>query len=535
MRIAYVCMACCLLLSVGARAAAPETKIKVFTIGGAVKGLTGSGLTLANNQRTDVSIAADGTFTFPIFVTNGAKYDVSVVHQPSSPTQVCTVINGTGAVNNAAVTNIAVSCQGQRHWHVAVEIGQGTGFSRDARAATDSNGNALAVWTLQPDPSAGATGVFSNRFTAAGGWAAPSPVGVLDSAFRPKLAVDAAGNALAVWHSFDGNLFNVMWSGFTPNAGWSPQALIQNPTASKQLEPQIAIDRQGNAVAVWQQFDGSRFRIVSSRYLAGSGWTALQAADSGAGDSHAGDAFQPQVALDSQGNALIVWQQFDPVADQVNLWANRFSVAANAWGTALELGQAESLIDPDRTPRIVFDTNDNALAVWNQPLAGVWADRYLAGSGWQVPQVIGSGSGTDHPDVDFDAHGNARAVWEQAVGGQRFIWTNALTASAGWGKPAQIETHTGGDATRPRVAVDASGNTLAAWQQRDDARNSSDIWAARFAGSGWSAPERISNDAGAAAGTALAKDTQGNVLAVWEQFDAGDNVSVWSNRFDDAQ
>ena len=528
---------CCLLLSVAAGGAQPgspgsDTFVRVFTVGGVVKGLTGSGLTLRNNQRTDASIAADGGFIFPVFLSNGAKYSVSVVQQPSSPTQVCTVINGSGVVSGADVTNIVVSCQRQRHWHAAVQIGQSTGFSRDARVATDPSGNALAVWTLQPVPSEGTTGAFSNIFTSAGGWGAPLQVGPLDSAFRPKLAFDAGGNALAVWHSFNGSRFNVLWNRYTANVGWNAAATIPNPAASNQIEPQIAIDSQGNAMAVWQQFDGSRYRIVASRYVGGS-WAAPQPVDIGAGGSQAGTAIEPQVVLDTHGNALVVWQQFEPAANQTNLWSNRFSTADNTWGTPLELGQAQNLDDPERTARILSDAHDNALVVWNQPPAGVWSDRYVAGSGWQAPQLIGSGPGTDRPDVDLDADGNALAVWEQPVGGQHFIWANQFAVGSGWGKPAQIESHSGGDAVGARVAVDGSGNALAVWQQRIDARNSFDVWASRFSAAKWSAPERISNAAGSAGGVAIAKDPQDNALAVWEQFDAADNVSVWSNRFDD--
>jgi hypothetical protein len=37
---------------------------------------------------------------------------------------------------------------------------------------------------------------------------------------------------------------------------------------------------------------------------------------------NAGDAYEPQIAFDSSGNAIAVWYQWDGTRD--NIWANRF-------------------------------------------------------------------------------------------------------------------------------------------------------------------------------------------------------------------
>jgi len=542
--VASISIAGCLLLAAVARGGEPpgagsDTFVRVFTIGGTVSGLTGSGLVLSDLGMV-AQISANGEFTFPTFMPKGAKYNVSVTQQPNAPAQVCTVTNGSGVVTNTNITNIAVVCDEQRRWHAAQEIGESGGVSRDAKVATVSAGNALAVWTLQPDPAAIPIGVFSNVLLTASGWGAPLEVGslgALDSAFRPKLEIDASGNGFAVWHSFNGTLFNVLWSHYTANVGWSAPALIGNPAATNQIEPQIALDSNGGAIAVWEQSVGTQFRIVASRFDAGAGWGPAQLADLAPGNSHSGEAFQPQIALDTHGNALIVWQQFDPGVNQTNLWANRYSAADGTWGTAVELGQAQNVNDTDRTARIRCDANGNALVVWNQPPVGVWSDRYVSGSGWQTPQLIGSGAFTDQPDVGLDAHGNALAVWAQPIAsGLGSIWSNQFTPTAGWGTAAPIESHTGGGAGRPRVAVDASGNALAVWQQRIDALNTFNIWALRFSsGAGWGQPQQISNGTGTAVGAEIANDVQGDAVAVWEQGDASDDVSIWSNRFDALQ
>jgi large repetitive protein len=81
-----------------------------FTVGGSVGGLAGSGLVLQNNGGDNLSIGADGGFTFPAAVPSGAPYNVTVAVQPSGPTQSCTVANGSGVIGADNVTNVAVSC-----------------------------------------------------------------------------------------------------------------------------------------------------------------------------------------------------------------------------------------------------------------------------------------------------------------------------------------------------------------------------------------------------------------------------------------
>src|SRR4029077_4321732 len=61
------------------------------TIGGAVTGLAGTGLVLQNNGGDNLSVTATGNFTFKTAVNVGSAYAVTVLTQPSSPSQSCVV------------------------------------------------------------------------------------------------------------------------------------------------------------------------------------------------------------------------------------------------------------------------------------------------------------------------------------------------------------------------------------------------------------------------------------------------------------
>src|ERR1700722_13019227 len=66
-----------------------------FTVGGTVSGLSGTVL-LQDNGGDNLSVSANGTFTFATSLVNGASYSVTVKTNPTG--QLCTVSNGSGTV-----------------------------------------------------------------------------------------------------------------------------------------------------------------------------------------------------------------------------------------------------------------------------------------------------------------------------------------------------------------------------------------------------------------------------------------------------
>lgn len=78
-----------------------------YTVGGTVSGLTGT-LILKNNGADDLTVTANGVFTFVTPLVDGSNYTATVFAQPNN--QTCTVTNGTGKIAGANVTNVLVTC-----------------------------------------------------------------------------------------------------------------------------------------------------------------------------------------------------------------------------------------------------------------------------------------------------------------------------------------------------------------------------------------------------------------------------------------
>ncbi len=86
------------------------------TVGGTVSGLgAGRSVVLRNNGGDDLTVSANGAFTFPMWITLNDTYAVTVSAQPTD--QNCIVANGSGLADSPAVvvtpygvTNVAVTC-----------------------------------------------------------------------------------------------------------------------------------------------------------------------------------------------------------------------------------------------------------------------------------------------------------------------------------------------------------------------------------------------------------------------------------------
>ncbi|MBW1878247.1 MAG: hypothetical protein JRJ84_07800, partial [Deltaproteobacteria bacterium] len=81
-----------------------------FTVGGSVTGLAGTGLQLQNNGGNDLDVTTDGAFTFTTALDDGSSYAVTVKTPPTGPSQSCLVTSGSGTIEGANVTNVAVAC-----------------------------------------------------------------------------------------------------------------------------------------------------------------------------------------------------------------------------------------------------------------------------------------------------------------------------------------------------------------------------------------------------------------------------------------
>ena len=81
-----------------------------FTVSGTVAGLDGDGLVIQLNGGSNLAVPNNGSFTFNTRLADDAAYTVTVLTQPTGPSQTCTIGNPTGAIDAANVTNVTIAC-----------------------------------------------------------------------------------------------------------------------------------------------------------------------------------------------------------------------------------------------------------------------------------------------------------------------------------------------------------------------------------------------------------------------------------------
>lgn len=116
-------------------------------------------------------------------------------------------------------------------------------------------------------------------------------------------------------------------------------------------DPAVAVDRDGDALIVWRRFDGAKWRI-QARSLASDGTLGRIATLS----PHAqNDASAPQVGVDQAGNFVIVW------LTNGGVWAQTRSADG-------VFGPLQALPGTSKASQIDLDVNaaGQAIAVWKR-------------------------------------------------------------------------------------------------------------------------------------------------------------------------
>ncbi|HVE38387.1 MAG TPA: hypothetical protein VNM14_00780 [Planctomycetota bacterium] len=305
--------------------------------------------------------------------------------------------------------------------------------------------------------------------------------------------------------------------------------VLQTANGWSSAEPRIAMNPSGVAVAVWSQFDGTRWNVWSNRYLPGSGWQGPVLVE----DDDLADASALRVAIDDAGCAFVSW--YDSQGGYA--YVNR-SDASGAWPAsptllASDSGQGIGMTDVAVSPGGI------AVAVWFQKIGAhyqIWSRRYASPGGWAAAVRLDSMVAEDGADVSaaVDASGNAFAIWKQSDGVRWNAWVNRYTAGAGWGAATALETESTGYAGLLSMAFDAAGNAMAIWQRETGTPGTpTRIRARRYvAGVGWDASHVLLDDpaAGSASWCHLGFDGSGTAIAIWMQYD-GSRTNGWSRRY----
>ncbi len=194
------------------------------------------------------------------------------------------------------------------------------GGASNPQIAFDNNGNGLAVWGQRQDNGTLREDIWANRFDGTRWGNAELIENEAGDTGYPHIAIDNRGNALAVWKQLDSNGQDNIWSNHFDGARWGNAELIEAvDVGGSTSSPKVAFDKSGNALAVWTQETGNFYDVWANRFD-GANWGTAQKIET----EDAGSAGHVQIAIDNNGNGLAVWSRADGFQSNQNIWANRF-------------------------------------------------------------------------------------------------------------------------------------------------------------------------------------------------------------------
>lgn len=238
-----------------------------------------------------------------------------------------------------------------------------------------------------------------------------------------------------------------------------------------------------------------------------------------------------EIAMDGSGNAIVVWSQAN-----AEIYARRYT-PAGGWDTAALLDSSGDVGEPG----IAMDSSGNAIAVWTrgtlqtEPLQvpSVYVNRYTPLSGWNTAALLATSS--RYPQIAMAGSGDAFAVWQGLSPNcstrpclvATYVYASRYTPAGGWVPTGSL----GGGFSingEPRIAAADSGNAIAVWCYGGGLPPSStpySVYANRYTSSqGWDGSTLLDGDG--ACYPDIAMDNTGNAGAVWKKA-ANDIYGTW--------
>jgi hypothetical protein len=333
---------------------------------------------------------------------------------------------------------------------------------------------ALGVWLCSLAPFMWASPAQAST------WSAPTTLETpQEVAAAPVVSVDSKGNALASWTIFDdsgGDSFCCyrVQTAFRPAGGSFESPVTVSEPGRSSLGAQIAFDGKGNATAIWRPgppFFGSAGRIETAFRPAGGSFETPQLMP----DLHSTNA---QVAVDHEGNAVAVWMT-EAASHGLFEWDIRasFRPAGGDFGPPQTLSRPEDPINFD--PQVAISRRGDAIVSWHtgrdvdQPCCSeIRLVRRPAGGSFGPPETITEpGHNVEPVRLVMNDRGDALLLWQRRqVPRSCCLQIRASFQPAGgrFGPRETIVQTSDVPDFNLDAGIDRSGEAVVAWKSGDE-------------------------------------------------------------------
>ena len=341
-----------------------------------------------------------------------------------------------------------------------------------------------------------------------GSWGAPADLSAADqNSFEPQVAIDDDGEAVAVWRHYNGTYHVIQYATKPAAADWTaPMTFADTNHASE--DPRVAVDGDGDVIVVWRHSNGTTYVVRAASRPASGPWEPP--VDVSTTDVY---AVEPQVAIGG-GNAVAVWRDNAGATVQVATKA-----PFESWAAPTSLNATGEVSD---APQVAIGPGgEGPVAVWEgrEDLGSYWTAHAASGigAGWGGSTAIGPATADEEtPQITIDDDGEAVAVWRHYDGTPWVIEAAAKPAGGSWGASTYI-TAPAEYGDTPALAGNGDGDAVAVWLDYGGSVRA----AVKPDGAPWEAPSGLAPEGESDDGPQIAISSDGSAVAVWADLDSG--------------
>ena len=361
--------------------------------------------------------------------------------------------------------------------------------------AYDADGDFVVVWTSNRG-GLGAYEEISGQRYASSGAALGTEFRVNTYSYSTQNASDVAvednGDFVVVWRSRfqDGYGYGIFGQRFASSgAKVGSELQVNTATNFDQFNAEVASDSVGNFVVVWNSYNGLFVDsgVVGQRY--DSTGTSL-GANFQVNTFTVNSQNLPAVAMDGEGDFVVVWSSYGQDGSGYGVFGQRFASSGAAIGAEFQVNTYTP--SAQFAPSIATENNGDFVVTWasyyqDGSYSGVFGQRYASGGA-----PIGSEFQVNtytmflqrFVDTASDRQGGFIVTWSsepQDASGSGVFGRRYGSDGNAIGGEFQINSFTDQNQERSAVAIAGDGAFVVAWQSYTQDGSDRGIFAQRYA------------------------------------------------------
>jgi hypothetical protein len=326
---------------------------------------------------------------------------------------------------------------------------------RDQAAAAphvdlDDDGDAVFAWVAWSGDS---RRVYARRMSRAGSLGAVRTIsGSVAKAQNSLVSVDPDGDALITWDErrSDGSVHPMARR---LSRGGTLGGIVDLAPAPRGAEtPRVAMDRQGDALVVWSDWDRVLARAISSTGVVGDLRTVYAAANPNDRNADA------EAGVGRDGAGFITWRRWS----DGTLYQSVLSRRVQASGGFGALRRLTPLSHDVGNQQVSSDEEGDVIVAWDRFDTGTVHARRISRTE-TVGDIVRVGSGVI-PDITLDADGDGVIVWQAPGSGSVLHSIRSRTISRGGTFRSSVQVSPAGE--MPRVDGSAAGRAVVVWERQ---------------------------------------------------------------------